>query len=240
MRNRGTQVSPQTYARVGGVLYLIIILAGGFAELFVRSKLIVPGDAAVTANNIMASELLWRFAFAGELLMLVCDVVVALILYVLLRPVDKNLALLAAFFRLMHVAIYGVTGLSTIAPLLILGGAGYLTAFPAHELQALARLSISLHGEGYAIALVFFGFHCLVLGYLIFKAGYFPKILGVLMTAASLSYLLDSFAGFIAPSFEAMLFPTILLPVLIAEGSLSLWLVLKGVDMDKWAARAGG
>lgn len=240
MRNRTAQASPQTYARIGGVLYLIIIVAGGFAELFVRSKLIVSADATATANNIMASELLWRIAFAGELVMLVCDVVVALILYVLLRPTDKNLALLAAFFRLMHVAIYGITGISNVAALHLLGGADYLTAFQPHQLRALALLFLKLHGEGYSIALVFFGFHCLFLGYLLFRSGYYPRTLGILMIVASLSYLIDSFAGFLAPSFEAMLFPGILLPVLVAEGSLSLWLTVKGVDIAKWQERAGG
>jgi Domain of unknown function (DUF4386) len=235
MGHRIAQASPQTYARVGGVLYLIIIVAGGFAELVVRSKLIVSGDAAATAHNIVTSVSLWRIAFAGELVMLVCDVVLALILYVLLKPIDKNLALLAAFFRLMHVAIYGITGLSTIAPLVLLGGADYLTAFQPHQLQALVRLSLRLHGEGYAIALVFFGCHCLLIGYLMFRSRYFPRTLGILLIVAALSYLIDSFVGFLAPSFEAMLFPGILLPALVAEGSLSLWLLLKGVDLAKWA-----
>ena len=138
MRNRSAKIPPQTYARIGGVLYLVIIVAGGFAELFARSKLIVSGDATATANNIMASELLWRSAFAAELVMLVCDVVVALILYVLLKPVDKNLALLAAFFRLMHVAIYGITGLTNIAALLVLGNANYLTALQPNQKQVRA------------------------------------------------------------------------------------------------------
>jgi len=240
MNNRTAPASPETYARVGGVLYLIIIVAGGFAELFARSRLIVSGDAAATAGKIMASESLWRSAFAAELVMLVCDVVVALILYVLLRPVDKNLALLAAFFRLMHVAIYGITGLTNVAVLVLLGGADYLTAFQPHQLQALAFLCLRMHGEGYDVALVFFGFHCLFLGYLIFRSGYFPRLLGILMIVASLSYLANSFAGILAPRFQAMLFPGILLPFFVAEVSLSLWLTVKGVDVAKWQERAGG
>jgi Domain of unknown function (DUF4386) len=239
-RNRTAQASPQIYARIGGVLYLVIILAGGYAELFARSKLIVSGDAAATANNIMASESVWRIAFAGELVMLVCDVVVALILYVLLKPVDKNLALLAAFFRLIHVAIYGVTGLSNLAALLILGGGDYLTAFQPHQQQALALLFIKLHGEGYDIALVFFGFQSLFLGYLIFRSGYLPRVLGILMIVASLCYLTNSFASILDPLFQAILSPGILLPVFVAETSLSLWLTVKGVNIAKWEERATG
>lgn len=108
----------------------------------------------------MASESLWRMAFASEIVMLVCDVAVAMILYVLLKPVNKNIALLAAFFRLMHVAIYGITGLTNVAALLLLCGDDYLTAFQPNQLHALAFLFIKLHGEGYDLALVFFGFHC--------------------------------------------------------------------------------
>lgn len=161
-----------------------------------------------------------------------------MILYVLLKPVNKNIALLAAFFRLMHVAIYGVTGLTNVVVLLLLSGRAYLTAFQPNQLHALALLFIRLHGDGYDLAVVFFGFHCLFIGYLIFKSSYFPRILGVLLIAAFLSYLVNSFAGFLAPSFQAMLFPVILLPVLVAEGGLTLWLIVKGVDMAKWEERA--
>jgi hypothetical protein len=111
MADHTAESSPQVYARVGGVLYLIIIVAGLVGEVLVRDKLIVSGDATATANNIMASESLWRIAFAGELIMFVCDLAVALILYVLLRPVNRNIALLAAFFRLVYVAIVGVAKL---------------------------------------------------------------------------------------------------------------------------------
>ena len=233
-----TVTTAQTYARIAGFLYLVIIVAGGFAELFARSELIVSGDAAATAENIVASEMLWRIAFSGEIVMLVCDVAVAVILYVLLRPIDSSLALLAAFFRLMHVAIYGITAITNIATLYLLETADYLTAFQPDQLYALAYLSIKLHGDGYAIALVFFAFHCLSLGYLLFRSGYFPKVLGVLMMIASVGYLTDSFAGFLAPSLGAMLFPATLVPAFVAETSLTLWLIVKGVDRTKWAERA--
>src|SRR2546425_107932 len=122
MTDRTVETSPQTYARIGGVLYLIIIVAGGFAELFVRDKLIVSRDATATANNIMASESLWRIAFVATLVMLACAVALTLIFYLLLRPVNRNIALLAAFFNLVSIAIEGMNDLYHFAAVLILVG----------------------------------------------------------------------------------------------------------------------
>ncbi len=175
MADHTVETSPQVYARIGGVLYLIIIVAGLFGEAFVRDKLIVSGDATATANNIMASQLLWRISVAAELILLVCAVALALIFYVLLRPVSKNLALLAAFFNLVSIALEGASQLSLLAALFLLGGADYLKAFEPHQLQALAYLSLKSHGYGFGISLVFFGCVCLVLGYLIFRSGYLPQ-----------------------------------------------------------------
>lgn len=235
MTDRAVETSPQIYARIGGWLYLIVIVAGGFAELFVRSNLIVSGDATATAKNIMASESLWRLGFAADLINVVCYVAVTLILYVLLRPVNRNLALLAAFFSLMGCAILGIDGLGHFAALLLLGGADYLKAFDPHQLQALALLSLKLHGYGYAVSMVFFGSYCLLLGYLIFRSGYFPKFLGVLLTIGSLGYLTNSFAAFLAPAFEATIF---LVPGGVAELSLCLWLIAMGVNVAKWEEKA--
>lgn len=238
MTERAVKPSPRTYARIGGALYLYIIVAGGFAEA-VRSKLIVPGDAAATAGNIMANESLFRLGHSGELLHLTFDVAVAMILYVLLRPVDRNLALLAAFLRLASDVILGITELTSFAALRLLGNADYLKAIPPDQRHSLALLAIKLHGDGYGISLVFFGFGCLPLGYLIFKAGYFPKILGVLMVIAGLAYVINSFVLFLDPAFAAKLFPGILLPAFVAELSFTLWLLIKGVNTARWEARAG-
>jgi hypothetical protein len=234
MADRTVEASPQVYARIGGLLYLIIIVAGLFAEAFVRDKLIVSGDAAATANNIMASQLLWRTGVAGEFIMLVCDVGLSLIFYVLLRPVSRNLALLVAFFHLVSAAVLGVSKLFLFAPLFLLGGADYLKAFEPHQLQALASLALRTHAYGFGISLVFFGCQCLVLGYLIFKSGYFPRILGVLLQLAGWCYLTNSFALFLAPKFADMIFPAILAPAFIGELSLCLWLLVKGVNVAKW------
>lgn len=238
MTDRDLETSPQHYARFGGVLYLFIIVAGFFAEVTVRSSLKVSGDPAATANNIIAHESLYRIGGAGEFVMLACDVTLALILYVLLRPVSKNLALLAAFFRLVFAAIYGINGLTHFGAMILLKSADVLKDFNSHQLQELAYFSLRLHAYGYYISLVFFGFHILLLGYLIFKSGYFPKFLGVLLIIASLGYLLNSFAVFVAPAFQAKIALFALLPGALAEYSLCLWLIVMGVNVPKWEAKA--
>lgn len=230
--------SPQRYARTCGVLYLYIIVAGVFAELFVRSKLVVP-DAATTAGNILAHESLFRLGFSGELLHLAFDVVVAVILYALLRPVDRYVALLAAFMRLACDLVLAVASLSHFAALRLLENSDYLHTFAPEQLRSLALLALKLHGDGYAISLVFFAFACLSLGYLIYRSGYLPRLIGVLMAIAGVCYLVDSFAHFLDPAFAATLFPPIFVPIFVAEVSLTLWLIVKGVNVAKWEERTG-
>jgi hypothetical protein len=238
MTHRPAGISPQTYARIGGVLYLIIIVAGGFAEGIVRSRLIVPGDAAATAKNIMASEWLWRIAFAGDLAIYVCGIPLVLIFYLLLSPVNRNLALLAVFFNLVSLAIEGVNALSHFAPLLLLGGADFLKVFDPPQLQALALLFVNMHSYGFGISLTIFSFVLLLEGYLIFNSGYFPKTLGVLVAIAAICYLTNSLALFLAPAFHAKIFPVILIPSFVGELSLCLWLLVMGVDVPKWQEKA--
>jgi len=231
------ETSPQTYARIGGLLYLIIIVAGGFAELFVRSKLIVPGDATATAQNIMSSERLWRIGFVSTLVMLVCAIAVLLILYVLLRPVSRNIALLAVFFNLVSISIEGINDLLHLAAVLILSGADYPKAFEPRQLHALALLSLKLFDNGYGISLLFFGFFCICTGYLIFKSTFLPRVLGVLMTIAGLCYLTNSFVLFLAPRLAHQFF-YILMPAGVAELSLTLWHLVKGVNAQRWKEAA--
>ncbi len=238
MTDRPAATSPQTYARIGGWLYLIIIVAGLFGEVFVRDKLIVSGDAKATAKNIIASQLLWRISVAGDLIVLLCAVALALIFYLLLRPVSKTLALLAVFLNLVELAVDGANKLNLLAALSLLGGADYLKVFQPNQLHALAYFSVKSHRYGFGISLVFFGCECLVLGYLIFKSGYIPKILGVLMQIAGLSYLANSFALLLAPTFPAMIFPAVLGPAFIGESSLCLWLIVKGVNVPKWEEKS--
>jgi len=236
MATRTTQTSPQVYARIGGVLYLMIIVAGALGEIFIRGKLIVSGNATSTASNIIASQSLWRIGIAGDLLMHICDIPVMLVLYLLLRPVNKNLARLAVLFNLIQTAVLVANKLNLLMPLFLLGNADYLKAFDPNQLSALAYLFIKAHDYGYGIGLIFFGFACLTYGYLLFRSGYFPRLLGVLIALAGLSYLTDSFTLILAPAFAGTIFPILVL-ALIGELSLCLWLILKGVDVPKWEKR---
>lgn len=234
MPDRTVDASPRVYARVAGLGYLIIIASGIFAEFFVRSGLIVPGDAAATAANILASEPLFRASLASEFVMLTADVLLALALYVIFREVNRGLALLAAFFRLVHAAIVGVNLLNTYVPLLLLGGADYLGVFGPEQLQALALLFLDAHSYGYVIGLVFFAFHCLVLGYLVLRSHYVPRVLGVLLLAASAGYLIDSFGRTLLSNYaqyEAIFAVAVFAPAFIGELSFALWLLVKGVDV---------
>jgi len=238
MAGSATETSPQIYARVGGLLYLVIIVAGALGELFIRGKLVVSGDAAATAGNILASPSLWRLGIAGDLVMHACDVFVMWALYVLLRPVNRNLALLNLLLNLIQTAVLAANKVSLLVPLVLLGNADYLKAFDPAQLQAWSYVAIRLHEEGFGIGLIFFGCVCLVEGYLIRKSSYLPTLIGALMQLAGACYLINSFALLLAPAFEGKIFPAILMPCLIAELSFALWLLVKGVNMAEWKRRA--
>lgn len=227
------------YARICGVLYLYIIVAGMSAELLVRARLVVPADAAATAANILANESRFRLGFSAELLHIACDVAVAVLLYALLRPVDRTLALLAAFMRLACDLLLAGASISHFAALRLLGDGNYLQAFQTDQRQALALLAMRLHGDAYAISLLFFAFACLALGVLIFRSRFLPRTIGALLAIAGLCYLINSVSHFLAPAFAGSLFPALFVPIFVAESSLALWLIVKGVDAAKWKARAG-
>lgn len=206
------EASPRALSRIGGVLYLIIIVLGLFNEAYVRNRIIVSGDAAATAANLRSFESLWRFGIAAEFFMLICAISLTLIFFILLRPVNKELAWLAVFFNLVSVAVEASVQLYLLGALFPLGQAEYLKAFKPEQLYAMASLSVKSHGYGFGVALIFFGCVCLLLGYLIFKSGYLPRTVGVLMQLAGLSYLIDSFALILSPSFANRIFPAILVP----------------------------
>jgi hypothetical protein len=221
-------------ARIAGALWLIIIIAASFAEFYVRGRIVVDGDAAATATNILAHESLYRLGAAAVLIYLLCDTSVALILYELLKPVSRSLSLLASFFRLAMVAILGANLLNLFAPLVLLKGAPLFTMFKEDQLQALALVSLKLYTEVFFIALLFFGFHCLLIGYLIYRSTFLPRIVGALMVIAGLCYMTHSFAKVISPALAVRLF-TYLMPLgLPGELSLTLWLLAIGVNVQRW------
>jgi hypothetical protein len=160
-----------------------------------------------------------------------------MIFYVLLRPVSKNLALLAVFFNIVEFPIEAVSKLFLFSALFLSGKADYLKAFEPHQLHALVKISLKLHDYGFGIDLVFFGFACLVYGYLLFRSGYFPRTLGILMALAGLSYLVNSFTLILAPQYAGTILPILVL-ALIGELSLCMWLIVKGVDEKRWKEQA--
>jgi hypothetical protein len=224
-------------ARVAGFLYLIIFVAAMFGPIFVRSNLIVPGDAATTANNIMASEGLFRAGIVSYLVIILSEIVLSVLLYVLLKPVSNTLSLIAMVSRLVMTTIHGINLLNQFFALLLLSGAAYLTVFETNQLHALVLLFLNAHEYGWAIGMVFFVLHTFLLGYLVFKSGYFPRILGVLLIFASLAYLIDNFAILFLTTYEVTPW-FFALPIVIAEIAFPLWLLIKGVNVEQWEKRA--
>ena len=227
--------SVQRYARIAGVLFLLSLVAGGFGEAYVPLKLIVSADASATARNIHAFNSLFRWGFAIYLIEGVCDIALSLIFYVLLRPVHRNLALLAAFFGLVSTAVFAVAALFYFAPSFILGGADYLKSFSPDQLNTLALLSFKFYGYGGMLFTAFYGIACIIRGYLIFRSEYFPKALGVLLTLAGLGFVAKNLTLVVAPAYAS---DVLLLPMFLAGVSLTVWFLVKGVDVPRWEAKA--
>jgi len=234
MTNRTAETSPLIYARVAGFLYLIMFPLGIFGMFYVPSILIVPGDAATTANNIMASESLFRLSIVSALMVQIVNIFLVLVLYKLLKPVNKNHALLMVIFILVGAPIAMLNELNRFVALLLLSGADYLTVFTADQLQALVPLFLDLHEHGINnIAGIFWGLWLFPMGYLVFKSGFLPRILGILLMIGCFGYLIDSFAIFLFPSFKE-----IALFTFWGEVLFPLWLLIKGVNVEQWEKRA--
>ena len=233
---RFADISLHEAAGIAGFGYLIIFVFGFFANFFVLQSLIAPGDAATTAHNIIAHELLFRIGIFSFLIMVIFDVVVAWALYVLLKPVNKSLSLFSAWFRLVNGTIFGIALYNLVSVLQLLSGAEYLKVFDMGQLQAQVMFVLDTFNITWLIGLVFFGVHLFILGYLIFKSGYIPRILGVLLIIASLGYLVDSFANFLLPNYriyEALFSLIVVVPGVIGELSFTVWLLLKGVKIPE-------
>ena len=195
--------SVQIYARIAGILFLLSFVAGGFGEAYVPSKLIMSSDASATAQNIRAFDSLFRMSFAGYLVEAICDTALALIFYALLKPVDRTLAL-RAFFGLVSTALSpSQRSFYLRRPKLILGGAGYLKTFAPDQLNTLALLSLKLFAYGGAMFTVFYGIGWVLRGYLIFRSGYLPKFLGVLMALGGLAFIARNFLLVLAPAYAS-------------------------------------
>jgi hypothetical protein len=227
--------SPALKARLTGVLYLISGMAYSYADGNVHGKILVSGDAAATAHNILTNGKLLQLAFASNLISTVLYITVTLLLYDLLKPVNRSVALLAAFFSMAGCVIGAFGSLFTIAPLTILEGTQYLSVFKAEQLQALALLSLNLNGIVAGISMVLFGCYCILLGYLVLRSTFMPRIIGAFLIIAGLTYQI-----FLSPPLAADLFSRVVMPAgALGEGSLILWLLIFGVNSQRWRQQAG-
>ena len=223
---------PRLLARIAGVFYLLIIVFAAFAYLYVRGRLIMPTDMAQTANNILAHERLYRAGFSGAVVVVICNPPMGLILYELLKVVNRPLALLALVSITISTTLEAVNLLNYITPLFTLSLPEYVSAFNSAQQQALARGPIRLFGYVFSVSLTFFGVFCGLIGYMMGRSSFFPHILGILLLAAGWTYGINSFVLFLA------------LPPLpnlwigfIAELSLALWLLVVGLNEMKWRAQ---
>ncbi len=236
--SRIAQASPQVYARVAGLLYLLIAIVSPFSFFYMRARLIVPGDATATAGNIMASEWLFRMAIMGDAVVFLCEVVLIALLYHLLRPVSQSLTLVTVFARLGMAVLQAVNLLNYFVVLLLLSGAGYLTVFEADQLHALALVFLTAYADVALIWGTFFGLHFIPLAYLVYRSGYFPRVLGVLLAGSAVGYLTQSFGHFLLPQYDAIFAQTVIVLAIVGELAFTLWLLIRGVNVAKWEQRA--
>ncbi|HSS20588.1 MAG TPA: DUF4386 domain-containing protein [Pyrinomonadaceae bacterium] len=224
----------QKYARIAGMLFLCSLVAGGLGEAYVPAKLILSGDAAATVANLQNHDFLYRLGFAAFLIESLCDIALALILYALLKPVNKYLSLLAAFFGLIGTALFAFAELFYFAPLVIMRGAGYLQSFSPDQLNSLVLLSLKFYGFAGMIFSAYYGMCWIVRAYLMWESGYFPRFLSVLMAIGGVGFVVRNFLMIFAPAYASDLLLMLMFPGGLI---LTLWLLAKGVDTTKWDAR---
>lgn len=226
--------------RSAGVLYLLLALIGPFSLIYVPSALYVAGDAATTTQKIASSMGLFRAGIAGDMLIVMIEVVLSVLLYKLLAPVSKTLSLMAMAARLGMTVVQAVNVLNKIFVVLLLSGDTFLNAFEANQMSALVTIFVKANQKTVLIWEVFFGLHLIILGYLVYKSGYFPSMLGILLALAALSYFVDGFGNLLLPQYVEVytLFVSITAP--IGELAFTLWLLIKGVNVERLNQRFVG
>lgn len=235
MTERIAEASPRRMARITGVFYLLTILTGIFSQGFVSERLVVPGDAAATASNILTHKSLFEFGFTVYLVEMTCQIAITALFYELLKPAGRSISLVAAFLGLAGCVIKTFSRLFYIAPLFVLGDARYLNVFSPEQLQALALLFLKINDQGAGIALAFFGFYALLTGFLIIRSTFLPRILGLWSVIAGLGWL-----TFLYPPLGYRLFLYVAPIGLLGAIALIFWLLLKGVNEQRWKEQASG
>ena len=234
MPERMAEASARFKARMAGVCQLLEALTATFGQVIVRDRLVVAGDAAATAANILGHEPLFWLGFASSLIGVAFHIAWAVLMYELLKPVNKSLSLLAAFIILVGCAIQTLTSFLYLTPLLILKGGSSLSAFTPEQLQALALMFLKLNAYAFNIDLVFFGLWCVLTGYLIYRSAFLPRILGVLLSISGLGFLTYIYP----PLAYRLFFPYIAVASALGEIPLELWLIVMGVNAQRWKEQA--
>lgn len=214
--------------RIAGLLYLLVIISGVFAEFFVRAEIFVSGDFIATANNLRVSQQLFRFGFVSDLIMITTYFFLPQVLYTLLQHINSKHAKVMVYCVVVAASILAVNILNHIAPILLINGEQYLTAFNTEQINGLIQFFLKMHQHGYMIAQVFFGLWLFPLGYLLFKSDNLPKILGMLLMIGSISYLLDFLLFFLCSQANPTVSSILTLPADLAEFSFCIWLLIKG------------
>jgi hypothetical protein len=227
MTNKEEMISLKRIARIAGILILAMSPIAIFSMLYVPSKIVVPGDALATAGNIMGFENLFRLGMVGDSIVFLIEIVLVAVLYILLRPVSRVLALVAVFARLAMTIVQGINLFNQFAVLQFLSGADYLAVFESGQLQALALLFLSVQELMTHVWGIFFALHLVFLGYLVYKSGYIPRILGIVLIVASACYFIQSWGNIIMPQ-GAQVFALIGF-LSIVELAFPIWLVIKGI-----------
>ncbi len=233
MTDRITQSSPRFKARMAGVFQLLEAIMASFPGVFVLGRLVVDGNGAATATNILAHERLFWLGFAFSLIGVAFHIAWALLMHELLKPVNRSLSLFAAFVILVGCAIQALASLFYIAPLLILQGGSSWSAFSTEQLQSLALMFVRLNTYAFDIYLVFFGFWCILIGYLIFRATFLPRILGVLLAISGLGWV-----TYLHPPLANHLWPYIAAASALGEIPLEFWLIVMAVNSQRWKEQA--
>jgi hypothetical protein len=202
-----------------------------------RTSVVVPRDPAATIENLMAAESMFRVGMVAETLIVMIEIVVSAILYMLFRPVSLPLSLAAAFARFAQSILQAVNLFTAVPALLLLGGAGYLAAFEPDQMNAFVQLFLDTNAFVIIIWGLLFGFHLLLLGYLVYHSGFLPKFLGVLLAIGGIGYLAQSYGHILVPQYDQLLSTVVLVLSIPGELAFTIWLLWKGVDVEKWNAR---
>lgn len=222
----------QKYARVAGVAMLLSIVFGGLGEAYLPGKIIVSGDAAATAANIVNHPTLFRLTFASYLVEGMCDIILTVVFYIILKPVDRHLALISAFVGVASMVTFAVAESAFFASSLIVRDAGGMGAFSPEQRNALAYLSLRISTMIAALFLIFYGTASLIRGWLIARSGYIPKWIGVLLMIGGIGFILRTTTYILAPPLSS---PILLLPMALGGIPLMLWLLIKGIREPRMA-----